>query len=100
MLGWLLYNMGRPVIVVTHEDFKANPKIVLEKILGFVGVPYSKEQLDLVINEGFNEYRRPPQRAKFDHYTKTQKALVRDVVYDTARALKHLQLDLSSYLQP
>ena len=73
VLGWLLYNMGRPVIVVTYEDFRANPKMVLEKILGFVGVPYSKEQLDLVIKEGLNEYRSPPQRAKFDHYTETQK---------------------------
>ena len=99
MLGWLLHNMGRPVTSLRYEDLLANPKLELENILKFIHIPYSREQLDLVVKEGYSEYRRP-QRAMFEHYTDKQKALVKDVVLKTIRALSHLQLNWTGYLEP
>lgn len=98
-LGWLLHNMGRPVTLVMYDDIKANTKMALENILKFIQLPYSRERLDIVARAGYSKYRRPPG-PKFEHYTESQKALVRDAVRDTVRALKHLQLDLSSFLEP
>ena len=105
--GWLLdvkeYSLPpgkeNPVLVVRYEDLVQNTEHELEKILEFVQVPYSSEQLHAVVSEGYVQYRRP-RGAEFEHYTVAQKGYMNHFVASLQLPLKtsgYDSLDLTSY---
>ena len=95
--GWL---MSHQTLAVKYEDLLKDTKQQLLRILDFVGVPYSRQQLERVVRAGYEEYQRPPG-AKFEHYTEEQKTYVRQLVQSIITALKtsdHLALKIEDYL--
>ena len=97
VLAWLINNKNRPVMAVKYEHLKVDTRKEIEKILHFVSVPYSRRQLEKVLREGYDEYRRPHGK-EFEHYTDSQKRYVRNIVSSIASSYD--QLDISDYLQP
>ena len=96
VLGWLLPQV-RPVLLVRYEDLKLDPRGELKRMLAFLGVPYIREQLELVVQEKYEEFRRPHVQRKMEGYfTRAQKAVVKNMVLTVQG---DLQLDLSGYLE-
>lgn len=99
VLGWLVNNMNRPILVTKYEDFKLNTKEEMQRILDFLQVPYSRQQLNKVLVEGYNEYRRP-RGVEFEHYTESQKKFVMDIVRRTSDAISGFNyVEITDYLE-
>lgn len=84
--GWVMNNMKHPILVVKYEDMVQNTKLELERILEFVQVPYSRQQLVRVVEAGYREYKRPHD-VEFEHYTVKQKEYVCSLVAAVAPVL-------------
>ena len=97
VLGWLLRNQNRPIMVTKYEDLLVDVERELNRILVFLQVPYSREQLRKVVKEGYSQYHRQGG-AQFEHYTQSQKDYVRGVIRSTADAIGDSGLvDISDY---
>lgn len=86
-------------LVVKYEDLLQDTKHELERILKFVGVPYSSKQLHAVVSSGYQEYQRRHD-ANFEHYTKTQEENVNRLLASLQVILKrsgYKSLNLTGY---
>lgn len=99
VLGWLLNNMNHPVLPIRYEDLLMDTERELGKILNFVQVPYSRQQLHSVVQSGYSEYHRP-HGVEFEHYTASQKNYVRAIVQSTSNLLRNLNINITGYLEP
>lgn len=82
--AWLVNNMNHPVLVVEYEDLKQHTKRELERILDFLQVPYSAQQLEKVVREGYRTYQRS-HKEDFQYYTESQQEYVRSILMSTSK---------------
>ena len=82
VLGWLIANKGHPIHVVKYEQLKLDTKGELERIMEFLQIPYSRRQLERVVQAGYSVFKR--KHRDVEYYTQAQKEYVRDIVRITS----------------
>lgn len=66
---------------------QVDTKTELKRILDFLQVPYSRQHLEVVVQEGYSQYRRQ-EAIQFEHYTQSQKAYVKEIVRSTLDTIR------------
>lgn len=88
IIGWLIKNKGHPVMLIKFEDLKRNTEIEVMRMLDFLLVPYTEQQVMEVVESGFMEFKRKQRHApSLEHYTAKQVAHVNEVLRTTVQLL-------------
>ena len=100
VLGWLTENRGHPVLVLKYEQLLTDTAEELKRVLDFLRVPYSAAQLEKVVQQGYDRFKRThTDKEKFDHYTESQREHVKGVIRRTSKILsEHNSVNISEYL--
>lgn len=77
LVRYWLDEMNIPTLVIKYEDMIDDLHTQLKKMLHFLQVPYSKEQVECVLKYGMSRYHRRKVTG-FDHYTPELRKLVVD----------------------
>ena len=97
--NWFLFNRNVPVIVVTYEALKNNTLAELGRILKFIKVHYTHQQLESYIQQGFNMFKRRNNTNSFEHFTCKQKEFIHLIFIEIllSKHKKSHQLSLNEY---
>ena len=79
---------GRPVLVVKYEDLKSDSLTQVKRMLEFLKVPYSDEELKKRLSEDFKTFHRSHTNDDFDHFTPYQRKVVLEIVKEVVMMLK------------
>lgn len=73
--NWVLveHSGDHPVMVVRYEDLKQNTTKEVGRMLSFLQIPLSSEDLAQRLKEDFTTFRRSHSEGDFEHYTAAQK---------------------------
>ena len=98
---WVTSHGRHAILPIKYEDLKRNSTLQVKRILAFLQIPYTDQDIDKRLTEGFNSFHRT-HKPDFDHYTPGQRQRVLRAIKDTIQLLKtsrlsHL-LDLNEYL--
>ncbi len=85
--GWLTLAKDYPILVVRYEDLKADTLGQVERMLDFLGVPYTEEEIKRRLGEGFPTFYRN-HTDSFEHFTPYQRVFIEDVVDEAVSVLK------------
>ena len=86
-MKWAKFGKKRPLLVVYFEDLKTNYTGEVERMLDFLQISYSKEQLEERLKPGFTLFKRNHSKA-FEHYTIEQKASIMRMIARTKKELE------------
>ena len=82
----------RPVLVVKYEDIQSNATSEVLRMLEFLGVDHSPEQVAAILkNENFTQHYRN-HTDTFEHYTPEQKVAVNAAILNITNQLKQAGL--------
>ena len=70
------------------EDLKANVTGEVERMLDFLQVSYSREQVEERLEQNFTLFKRRHHR-EFEHYTTEQRAYITQVIAKTKQELEN-----------
>ena len=87
VVKWAKFGKKRPLLVVYFEDLKTNYTGEVERMLDFLQISYSKEQLEERLKPGFTLFKRNHSKA-FEHYTIEQKATIMRMIARTKKELE------------
>lgn len=98
--NWVIKRQDHPVLVVKYESLKFELVAQSKRMLDFLGINYSKLQLENLLNHVQTFHRNHSN--DFDHYTPYQRSYVHSVVKETISLLhtNHLSdaVDFNDYL--
>ena len=77
LIHYWLDEVNIPTLVIKYEDMVDDLQTQLKKMLHFLQVTYSKEQIDCVLNNELNRFHRR-KVTDFNHYTPELRKLVVD----------------------
>ena len=100
-MGWLIGGKGHPVLVVRYEDLKTDSFSQVKRMLEFLKVPYSEEELEKRMMQDVKIFHRKHQDT-FQHFTPGQRAIVLSSIEMIIQLLKSKRMDtmhLEEYLQ-
>ncbi len=86
-VSWLLNNDGHPVLIVRFEDLKTDLVKEVRRMLEFLKVPYSEEELTKRMMEDDGTFRRRHHEV-FDHFTAEQRFIVLAAIRQLIQLLK------------
>ena len=89
---WIVNGRNNPFHVVRYEDLKTNTIGEVQKLLKFLGVPYSEQEINGRLQAGFNDFYRN-HHDDFRHFTPEQERFVSGLVNQTIATLKVYGLD-------
>ncbi len=93
-IEWVLANSDRhtthPVLVVRFEDIKSDSLAAVGRMLDFLSVPYSEEELKGKLGSGFELVHRTYPVGKIDPFTTRQRGRIREMVKKTVAMLYKL----------
>ena len=80
---------GHPVLVVKYEDLRSDSLTQAKKMLEFLKVPYSDEELErrMMIKDSEN-FHRKNQSGNFNYYTFEQKQYLKRMIQKAVTYLK------------
>ena len=88
VVEWANFGKEHPLLVVYFEDLKANVTGEVERMLDFLQVSYSREQVEERLEQNFTLFKRSHHR-EFEHYTTEQRAYITQVIAKTERELEN-----------
>ena len=101
--GWVLSGIKRDLLVVKYEDLKKDTINEAERMLMFLKVPFSREDLKKRLSEDFERFHRPHPK-EFEHFTPEQEKHVHERVESVVALLKRENigdtLGVEEYLEP
>ena len=90
-------------LVVKYENIKSHTMDEVERMLNFLGVPFSREDLKRRMSEGFETFHRAHPK-EFEHFTSEQEHCVRKQVETVIALLKEKNngstFGIEEYLEP
>ena len=99
---WVISHRDHPILIIKYENLKRNYTFEVKRILKFLEIPYTDQDVYKKIEKDFNLFHRSHQET-FEHYTRDQKWRILDTIRSTIQSLRssgyHL-LDLEEYLDP
>ena len=95
--NWISKNRKHPVLLVKYEDLKNDTAMEIQKILDFLDISYSTEDLQRQLSGGFSAFRRSHTKENFDHFTPEQKLWINSAVMN-ATDLIGMEMDFTVYL--
>lgn len=78
---------GHPVLVVKYEDLKSDSLTQVKRMLQFLRVPYSDEELHKRLSTDYGRFHRKHTGVEFDHYTPEQRQYVTAMVLEAVMFL-------------
>ena len=75
LVRYWLDEVNIPILVIKYEDMLTDLSTQLKKMLNFLQVPYSKTQINCVLNNQLNRFHRK-KISNFDHYTPELRKMV------------------------
>ncbi len=90
-------------MTVRYEDVKVDPIGEIGKMLDFLGVPFTVEELSQRLAGSCGGFKRPQlQRTDFQHYTPQQKDFIHQTIEKTIQTLREANIEevklLTGYL--
>ncbi len=75
--------------MVKYEHVKADSLSQIKRMLEFLKVPYTDEELTKRLSDGFNKFKRKHNsREEFDHFTSEQREMLMNLTQDAVRLLQ------------
>ena len=96
--SWIVNGRNNPFYVVRYEDLKSNTTREVQKLLKFLGAPYSEQEINRRLKAGFNDFYRN-HHDDFRHFTPEQERFITGLVNQTIATLKVYGLDSVFSLQ-
>lgn len=84
----LLRRRSHPVLTVRYEDLKTDTVAEVVRMLDFLEFPYSREEVEHRIREGFTQFYRN-HTDSFDHFTTEQKIFVNGIIFDIVQKVQN-----------
>ncbi len=84
--NWLLENGGHPVLPVRFEDLKINVTKEVIKMLEFLKMPYSEEEVNKRMARDVGTFRRK-RHDTFQHFTAEQRSIVLSAIQQVVEVL-------------
>ena len=101
--GWVLSGAKRDLLVVKYEDLKIDTLNEVKRMLDFLRVPFSREDLKDQLLKDFTIFQRNYSK-EFEHFTPDQEEYVRQRVESVIALLKTANnqdtLGVEEYLNP
>lgn len=82
---YLVTNWHHPVLVISYELLRNDTSHELRRMLDFLQVNYDQAAVEHTVNSDFKTFHR--EKAKFEHYTKSQAQFVRSHIADAKNML-------------
>ena len=106
IVNYVIEPQHHPMLIVYYEDLKRNVVRELKRMLAFLDVSYSVNDLHNMMLSKFDQFHRN-HSDEFEHYTKSQKQLINSIIsWAIDNVSKHVYNDkeihighLKSYLQ-
>ena len=83
---WLSPTLPLPVLVVQYEDMVNNLEVELKRMLQFLDIEYSEEDVACVLANPYGRFKRS-KHIDFDPYTSQQSKLIKKYVSALAPTL-------------
>ena len=96
--SWIVNGRNNPFHMVRYEDLKSNTTREVQKLLKFLGAPYSEQEINRRLKAGFNDFYRN-HHDDFRHFTPEQERFITGLVNQTIVTLKVYGLDSVFSLQ-
>jgi len=90
--SWIINGRNNPFHVVRYEDLKMNETREIIKLLKFLGVPHSDQEVNERLKFGFSDFYRN-HHDEFRHFTTEQERFITSQVNQTISILKVYGLD-------
>ncbi len=90
VLSWASVGTQIPVLLIRYEDVKTDAVKEVKRMLDFLGVPYSDEELKQKLSQDFTAFQRQHKHDEFDHYTNEQRQLLLSVVQETVSKIHEI----------
>ena len=88
-IAWIEANIhNKPILVVKYEDLKSNKIAVVKRMLDFLKVPYSEDELQKRLAEDYKDFHRPHTASDFDPFTAEQRITTRNAIQETLDLLQ------------
>lgn len=94
---WIVNTGGHPVLIVKYEKLKSEPIPEVKRMLDFLNINCSMEDLQRKIDEGYSMFHRKHNTVKFEHFTPEQKSWVNSIIRNATVLLN--EHDLSELIQ-
>lgn len=79
IINYLIEPQHHPILVIYYEDLKRNVMKEMKRMLNFLEIPYSTNNMQKIIMSGFDQFHRN-HSDEFEHYTADQKQLINGVI--------------------
>ena len=83
--NWVLDSSRQAVHVVRYEDLQQDVPREVAKMLSFLKIPFSKDELPLRLESDFTTFKRKHTNDNFEHYSISQTEHIRSVLMDTIK---------------
>ena len=82
--------LDAPVLVVKYEDLKSDSLTQVKRMLEFLRVPYSEEELQKRLSQDYGKFHRNKtySSSSFDPYTPEQRKYILTMIQDVVDLLK------------
>ncbi len=94
--NWIYKNRNHPLLLIKYEQLRNNKALEMHKILEFLDIKFSIEEIQTRIDNGFSTFHRRKNNVTFEHFTIEQKQWVNSAIIN-ATALTET-LDFREYL--
>ncbi len=92
--------LGHSVLVVKYEDLKLDTLTQIKRMLKFLKVPYSHEELTKRLSGNYERFHRPHNDSVvFDHFTPEQRQVVMKTIIEVETLLKQRNVRISGIKQ-
>ena len=85
-VAWLKRFRERRILVVQYEKLKNDTVGGVKRILDFLGLKYSREEISQRLEGGYTSFYRN-HRDDFEHFTPSQRAFMTNMVNETIQML-------------
>ena len=85
------------MLLVKYEALKNDTAMEIQKILDFLDISYSTEDLQRQLSGGFSAFHRSHSNENFDHFTPEQKLWI-DAAIMNATDLIGMKMNFTGYL--
>ncbi len=94
--NWIHKNRHQPLLLIKYEQLRNNKALEMHKILKFLDIKFTIEEVQTRIDNGFSTFHRRKNNVTFEHFTIEQKRWVNSAILN-ATALTET-LDFREYL--
>jgi len=82
-----------PLLVVKYENLKSNLFMELKRMLDFLEIPYTDQDIECTVNSNVESFHRQHHDKSFDPYSPEQRKLIINIIKEANEILNQYGVD-------